>query len=67
MSPVYDRTNGHCIDHRAVAMVAAAQRLPLGHLNWCVGPGLDSGRYTSRSPSRSAPSAWGRSRGGAGR
>lgn len=48
MSPVYDRTNGHCIDRGAVAMVAAAQRLPLSQLNWCTGPGLDSGRYSSR-------------------
>jgi hypothetical protein len=42
MAPVYDRSNGHCIDRGAVAMVATAQRLPLGQLNWCVGPGLDS-------------------------
>jgi hypothetical protein len=48
MAPVYDRTNGHCIDRGAVAMVAAAQHLPLSQLNWCVGPGLDSGRYSSR-------------------
>jgi hypothetical protein len=48
MAPVYDRTNGHCIDYGAVAMVAAAQRLPISQLNWCVGPGLDSGRYGSR-------------------
>ena len=40
MAPVYDRSNGHCIDRGAVAMVASAQRLPLGQLNWCVGPGL---------------------------
>jgi Zn-dependent protease with chaperone function len=44
MAPVYDRSNGHCIDRGAVAMVASAQRLPLGQLNWCVGPGLDSRR-----------------------
>jgi hypothetical protein len=48
MAPVYDRTNGHCIDRGAVAMVAAAQHLPLSQLNWCVGPSLDSGRYSSR-------------------
>lgn len=48
MAPVYDRSNGHCIDHGAVAMVAAAQHLPLNQLNWCVGPGLDDGRYSSR-------------------
>jgi len=48
MAPVYDRNNGHCIDRGAVAMVASAQHLPLGQLNWCVGPGLDDGRYTSR-------------------
>jgi Matrixin len=46
MAPVYDRNNGHCIDRGAAAMVAAAQRLPLNQLNWCVGPGLD-GRRTS--------------------
>jgi hypothetical protein len=48
MAPVYDRDNGHCIDRAAVAMVASAQRLPLNQLNWCVGPGLDSGRTTYR-------------------
>jgi hypothetical protein len=48
MAPVYDRNNGHCIDRGAVAMVATAQHLPLNQLNWCVGPGLDDGRYTSR-------------------
>ena len=48
MAPVYDRTNGHCIDRGAVAMVAAARHLPIGQLNWCVGPGLDSGRYSNR-------------------
>jgi hypothetical protein len=48
MAPVYDRSNGHCIDRGAVAMVAQAQHLPLNQLNWCVGPGLDDGRYTSR-------------------
>jgi len=32
MAPVYDRSNGHCIDRGAVAMVASAQRLPLGQL-----------------------------------
>jgi hypothetical protein len=48
MAPVYDRSNGHCIDRGAVAMVAAAQHLPLGQLNWCMGPGLDDGRYSSR-------------------
>lgn len=40
MAPVYDRNNGHCIDRAAVRMVASEQRLPLGQLNWCVGPGL---------------------------
>ena len=44
MAPVYDRSNGHCIDRGAVAMVASAQRLPLSQLNWCVGPGLDDSR-----------------------
>jgi hypothetical protein len=29
-------------------MVASAQHLPLSQLNWCVGPGLDDGRYSSR-------------------
>ena len=48
MAPVYDLSNGHCIDRGAVAMVAAAQRLPLSQLNWCVGPGLDDGRARSR-------------------
>lgn len=48
MAPVYDRSNGHCIDRGAVAMIASAQRLPLSQLNWCVGPGLDDGRYSSR-------------------
>ncbi|MGZ5904698.1 MAG: matrixin family metalloprotease [Reyranella sp.] len=48
MAPVYDRSNGHCIDRGAVAMVASAQHLPLSQLNWCVGPGLDDGRYSSR-------------------
>jgi hypothetical protein len=48
MAPVYDRNNGHCIDRAAVAMVASAQRLPLGQLNWCVGPGLDGGRTSYR-------------------
>jgi hypothetical protein len=48
MSPVYDRSNGHCIDRGAVAMVASAQHLPLSQLNWCVGPGLDDGRTSSR-------------------
>jgi matrixin len=48
MAPVYDRTNGHCIDRGAVAMVAAAQHLPLSQLNWCVGPGLDEARYSLR-------------------
>lgn len=36
----YNRTNAHCIDYNAVVMVAAAQRLPLNQLNWCVGPGI---------------------------
>ena len=44
MRPVYDPTNGHCIDRNAVALVAAAQRLPLNQLNWCFGPGLNDGR-----------------------
>jgi hypothetical protein len=48
MAPVYDRSNGHCIDRGAVAMVAVAQHLPPDQLNWCVGPGLEDGRYTSR-------------------
>lgn len=48
MAPVYDRDNGHCIDRAAVAMVASTQRLPLSHLNWCVGPGLDGGLVSFR-------------------
>ena len=36
----YNRTNAHCIDFNAVVMVAAAQRLPLNQLNWCIGPGI---------------------------
>lgn len=48
MAPVYDRSNGHCIDRGAAAMVASAQHLPLNQLNWCVGPGLDDGRTSSR-------------------
>ena len=48
MAPVYDRSNGHCIDRGAASMVASAQHLPLSQLNWCVGPGLDDGRYSSR-------------------
>jgi hypothetical protein len=44
MRAAYDRTNGFCIDRAAVAMVAAAQRLPLNQLNWCFGPGLNDGR-----------------------
>jgi hypothetical protein len=44
MRPVYDPSNGHCIDRNAVALVAAAQRLPLNQLNWCFGPGLNDGR-----------------------
>jgi hypothetical protein len=44
MRAAYDGTNGFCIDHNAVAMVAAAQRLPLNQLNWCFGPGLNEGR-----------------------
>jgi hypothetical protein len=48
MAPVYDRSNGHCIDRGAVAMVASAQHLPLNQLNWCVGSGLDDGRTSSR-------------------
>jgi len=47
MAPVYDRSNGHCIDRGAVAMVAAAQHLPLSQLNWCVGPGLEDARYSA--------------------
>lgn len=42
MASVYKPGNGHCIDQGAVAMVAAAQRLPLQRLNWCVGPGLQA-------------------------
>ncbi len=44
MRAAYDRTNGFCIDRAAVAMIAAAQRLPLNQLNWCFGPGLNDGR-----------------------
>jgi hypothetical protein len=43
MAPVYNRSNGQCIDRAAVAMVASAQRLPVNRLNWCLGPGLDGG------------------------
>jgi len=39
MAPVYNASMGRCIDRDAVALVAAAQRLPLRRLNWCVGPG----------------------------
>jgi hypothetical protein len=48
MRAVYDSHNGLCIDRAAVAMAAAAQRLPLNQLNWCFGPGLDDGRPRSR-------------------
>jgi hypothetical protein len=48
MAPVYDRSNGHCIDRGAAAMVASAQHLPLNQLNWCVGPGLDDSRTSLR-------------------
>jgi hypothetical protein len=48
MAPVYDRSNGHCIERGAAAMVAAAQHLPLSQLNWCVGPGLDDSRTSLR-------------------
>jgi hypothetical protein len=48
MAPVYDRSNGHCIDRGAAAMVARAQRLALDQLNWCVGPGLYDGRTSMR-------------------
>lgn len=48
MAPVYDRSNAHCIDRGAVAMVAQAQRLPLERLNWCIGPGLENGRVSAR-------------------
>jgi hypothetical protein len=41
MAPVYSAGAARCIDHDAVAMVAAAQRLPLGQLNWCVPAGYD--------------------------
>jgi hypothetical protein len=44
MRPVYDPNNGHCIDRNAVALVAAARRLPLNQLNWCFGPGLSDGQ-----------------------
>jgi hypothetical protein len=44
MRPNYDPNSGHCIDRNAVALVAAAQRLPLNQLNWCFGPGLNDGR-----------------------
>jgi hypothetical protein len=48
MRASYDQHNGFCIDRRAVAAVAASQRLPLNQLNWCFGPGLNDGR--PRSP-----------------
>lgn len=43
MAPVYNSAMGRCIDRQAVAMVASVHRLPLGRLNWCVGPGERSG------------------------
>jgi hypothetical protein len=46
MAPIYERSNGICIDRGAAAMVASAQRLPLAQLNWCVGPGLDDRRQS---------------------
>ncbi len=39
MRPVYGPTNGHCIDRNPVALVAAAQRLPLDQLDWCLARG----------------------------
>ncbi len=39
MAPVYNPAMGRCIDREAVALVASVHRLPLGRLNWCVGPG----------------------------
>jgi hypothetical protein len=41
MGPVYNRGN-QCIDRGAIAMVAEAQRLPLNHMNFCVGANQDS-------------------------
>jgi hypothetical protein len=41
MAPVYNPHAGHCIDHDAVALVAAVQRLPVSQLNWCLGPGSE--------------------------
>jgi hypothetical protein len=44
MRASYNHYGFVCIDHNAVALVAAAQRLPLNQLNWCFGPGLNDGR-----------------------
>jgi hypothetical protein len=52
MAPIYNPTMGRCIDREAVALVAAAHRLPLDRLNWCVGPG---GGGNARTPMAQAP------------
>ena len=49
MAPFYQASNMHCVDRGAVAMVAAAQRLPLSQLNWCQGPGLPSSGLEARA------------------
>jgi hypothetical protein len=48
MAPVYSPGSARCIDRDAVAMVAAAQHLPLAQLNWCVPAG-----YEPRPPATS--------------
>ncbi|MCW5736880.1 MAG: hypothetical protein KIS73_22330 [Enhydrobacter sp.] len=53
MAPVYSAAMGRCIDRQAVAMVASVHRLPLGRLNWCVGPGENN---STRIPMVRAPS-----------
>jgi hypothetical protein len=52
MAPVYNPAMGRCIDREAVALVASVHRLPLGRLNWCVGPG---GGGDTRTPMVQAP------------
>lgn len=56
MAPVYNSAMGRCIDREAVALVASAHRLPLGRLNWCVGPdgGGEIRRPISQAPSPNA-------------
>ncbi len=47
MAPVYNPNSGHCIDHDAAALVAAAQHLPLAQLNWCVPAGYERRQTTT--------------------